>query len=90
VRVSIDALICQPHFWIVVIEAKRAEYSLKVGIPKALVICWLILFQKSLLLDLLQMVLSLFSTSSLDRIHPDMDFKHEFSLLNRGNSLYPL
>lgn len=36
VRGRIDILICLPHFWIVVIEAKRAEYSLKVGIPQAL------------------------------------------------------
>ncbi|NEN96320.1 MAG: restriction endonuclease subunit R, partial [Moorea sp. SIO3I7] len=36
VRGRIDILICQPQFWIVVIEAKRAEYSLKVGIPQAL------------------------------------------------------
>lgn len=36
VRGRMDILICKPQFWIVVIEAKRGEYSLKVGIPQAL------------------------------------------------------
>lgn len=36
VRGRIDILVFQPQFWILAIEAKRAEYSLEVGIPQAL------------------------------------------------------
>jgi len=32
----IDVLVFKPPFWVVVIEAKRAAYSLEVGIPQAL------------------------------------------------------
>jgi len=32
----IDVLVFNPPFWVVVIEAKRAAYSVEVGIPQAL------------------------------------------------------
>ena len=31
-----DVLVLMERFWVLVIEAKRAEFSLKVGIPQAL------------------------------------------------------
>ncbi|MBW4511692.1 MAG: restriction endonuclease subunit R [Scytonematopsis contorta HA4267-MV1] len=37
VRGKIDVLIFQPQFWILVIEAKKAEFSLEAAIPQALV-----------------------------------------------------
>ncbi len=37
VRGKIDILIFQPQFWILVIEAKKAEFSLEAAIPQALV-----------------------------------------------------
>ncbi|MEH2337661.1 type I restriction endonuclease [Nostoc sp.] len=36
VRGRIDILVFHPPFWVLVIEAKRAEYSLEVAIPQAL------------------------------------------------------
>ena len=36
VRGRIDVLVLQDQFWLLVIESKRAEFSLKVGIPQAL------------------------------------------------------
>jgi hypothetical protein len=36
IRGRIDILVLHPPFWVLVIEAKRAEYSLEVGIPQAL------------------------------------------------------
>jgi hypothetical protein len=35
-RGRLDVLVLQAQFWLLVIEAKRAEFSLKVGIPQAL------------------------------------------------------
>jgi predicted type IV restriction endonuclease len=35
-RGRLDVLVLQEQFWVLVIEAKRAEFSLKVGIPQAL------------------------------------------------------
>lgn len=37
VRGRIDMLVLKDQFWVLVIESKRAEFSLKVGIPQALV-----------------------------------------------------
>ncbi|MEH1834230.1 MAG: type I restriction endonuclease [Nostoc sp.] len=36
IRGGIDILVFHPPFWVLVIEAKRAEYSLEVAIPQAL------------------------------------------------------
>jgi Type I restriction enzyme R protein N terminus (HSDR_N) len=36
VKGRLDLLVFTPHFWILVIEAKSAQYSLEVGIPQAL------------------------------------------------------
>ena len=36
VRGRIDILVLKDQFWVLVIESKRAEFSLKVGIPQAL------------------------------------------------------
>jgi predicted type IV restriction endonuclease len=36
VRGKIDVLVWKDQFWVLVIESKRAEFSLKVGIPQAL------------------------------------------------------
>ena len=36
VRGKIDVLVIKKQFWLLVIESKRAEFSLKVGIPQAL------------------------------------------------------
>lgn len=36
VRGRIDVLVLKDQFWVLVIEAKRAEFSLKIGIPHAL------------------------------------------------------
>lgn len=36
IRGRIDILVFQPQFWVVVVEAKRADYSLEVAIPQAL------------------------------------------------------
>ncbi|MEH1768219.1 MAG: type I restriction endonuclease [Nostoc sp.] len=36
IRGRIDILVLNPPFWVLVIEAKRADYSLEVGIPQAL------------------------------------------------------
>ncbi|MEH2137105.1 type I restriction endonuclease [Nostoc sp.] len=36
IRGRIDILVLHPLFWVLVIEAKRAEYSLEVAIPQAL------------------------------------------------------
>ncbi|WP_375496675.1 type I restriction endonuclease [uncultured Nostoc sp.] len=36
IRGRIDILVFHPPFWVLVIEAKRADYSLEVGIPQAL------------------------------------------------------
>jgi hypothetical protein len=36
IRGKIDVLVLKEQFWVLVIEAKRAEFSLKVGIPQAL------------------------------------------------------
>jgi hypothetical protein len=36
VRGKIDVLVLKDRFWVLVIESKRAEFSLKVGIPQAL------------------------------------------------------
>lgn len=36
VRGRLDVLVLQEQFWVLVIEAKRAEFSLKVGIPQVL------------------------------------------------------
>jgi predicted type IV restriction endonuclease len=36
VRGRIDVLVLKEQFWVLVIESKRAEFSLKVGIPQAL------------------------------------------------------
>jgi predicted type IV restriction endonuclease len=35
-RGRLDVLVLQEQFWVLVIEAKQAEFSLKVGIPQAL------------------------------------------------------
>jgi hypothetical protein len=37
VRGKIDVLVFQPQFWVLVIEAKKAEFSLEAAIPQALV-----------------------------------------------------
>ncbi|MBF2065345.1 MAG: restriction endonuclease subunit R [Calothrix sp. C42_A2020_038] len=37
IRGKIDVLIFQPQFWVLVIEAKKAEFSLEAAIPQALV-----------------------------------------------------
>ena len=36
VRGRLDALVFTPQFWVLVIEAKRTQFSLEVGIPQAL------------------------------------------------------
>ena len=36
IKGKLDLLVYTPQFWILVIEAKRVEYSLEVGIPQAL------------------------------------------------------
>ncbi len=36
IRGRIDILVFHPPFWVLVIEAKRSQYSLEVGIPQAL------------------------------------------------------
>ena len=36
IRGRIDVLVLKDQFWVLVIESKRAEFSLKVGIPQAL------------------------------------------------------
>ncbi|MBW4673492.1 MAG: restriction endonuclease subunit R [Desmonostoc geniculatum HA4340-LM1] len=36
IRGRIDILVFNPPFWVLVIEAKRSQYSLEVGIPQAL------------------------------------------------------
>lgn len=36
IKGRIDVLVLQEQFWVLVIESKRAEFSLKVGIPPAL------------------------------------------------------
>ena len=36
VRGRIDVLVLKDRFWLLAIESKRAEFSLKVGIPQAL------------------------------------------------------
>ena len=36
IRGRIDVLVLKEQFWVLVIESKRAEFSLKVGIPQAL------------------------------------------------------
>ncbi len=88
VRGRIDILICQPQFWIVVIEAKRAEYSLKVGIPQALAYM--------LANPELQKPAFGFVTNGGEFIFIKLirknklqyAFSNQFSLLNRGNDLY--
>jgi hypothetical protein len=88
VRGKIDILICQPHFWIVVIEAKRAEYSLKVGIPQAL--AYMLAHPNP------EKPAFGFVTNGTESIFikltrqnkPKYSFSNEFSLLNRGNDLY--
>lgn len=37
IRGQIDVLVFKEQFWLLVIESKRAEFSLKVGIPQALI-----------------------------------------------------
>ncbi len=36
IRGRIDVLVLKEQFWVLVIESKRAEFSLKVGVPQAL------------------------------------------------------
>ena len=88
VRGRIDVLICQPQFWIVVIEAKRAEYSLKVGIPQAL--AYMLAHPNP------EKPAFGFVTNGTESIFIKLTkqntsqygFSNEFSLLNRGNDLY--
>ncbi|EGJ29731.1 MULTISPECIES: type I restriction endonuclease [Moorena] len=88
VRGRIDILICQPQFWIVVIEAKRAEYSLKVGIPQALAY---MLANPELEKPAFGFVTNGGEFIFLKLIRQDKlqyAFSNQFSLLNRGNDLY--
>ncbi|AOY80435.1 type I restriction endonuclease [Moorena producens JHB] len=88
VRGRIDILICQPQFWIVVIEAKRAEYSLKVGIPQALAY---MLANPELQKPAFGFVTNGGEFIFLKLIRQDKlqyAFSNQFSLLNRGNDLY--
>jgi len=88
VRGRIHVLICQPQFWIVVIEAKRAEYSLKVGIPQAL--AYMLAHPNP------EKPAFGFVTNGTESIFIKLTkqntsqygFSNEFSLLNRGNDLY--
>ncbi|NEO19656.1 MULTISPECIES: type I restriction endonuclease [unclassified Moorena] len=88
VRGRIDILICQPQFWIVVIEAKRAEYSLKVGIPQALAY---MLANPELQKPAFGFVTNGGEFIFIKLIRQDKlqyAFSNQFSLLNRGNDLY--
>ncbi|NEO15152.1 MULTISPECIES: type I restriction endonuclease [unclassified Moorena] len=88
VRGRIDILICQPQFWIVVIEAKRAEYSLKVGIPQALAY---MLANPELQKPAFGFVTNGGEFIFLKLIRQDKlqyAFSNQFSVVNRGNDLY--
>ncbi|NEO34917.1 MAG: restriction endonuclease subunit R [Moorea sp. SIOASIH] len=88
VRGRIDILICQPQFWIVVIEAKRAEYSLKVGIPQALAY---MLANPELQKPAFGFVTNGGEFIFIKLIRQDKlqyAFSNQFSVLNRGNDLY--
>ncbi|WP_229415286.1 type I restriction endonuclease [Moorena bouillonii] len=88
VRGRIDILICQPQFWIVVIEAKRAEYSLKVGIPQALAY---MLANPELEKPAFGFVSNGGEFIFIKLIRQNKlqyAFSNQFSVLNRGNDLY--
>jgi hypothetical protein len=50
IRGKIDVLVLQERFWVIVIESKRAKFSLEPGIRKLWLICWQTLTPKSLCL----------------------------------------
>ncbi len=88
VRGRIDILICQPPFWIVVIEAKRAEYSLKVGIPQALAYMLANPEPEKPAFGFVTNGTEFILIKLTKRDTPQYAFSNQFSLLNRGNDLY--
>ena len=95
VRGSIDVLIVQNQLWITVIEAKllelkKPEFSLTKAIPQALAY---MLAQPSREKPLFGMVLNgseFLFLKLAQRETPECGLSDLFSLLNRGNDLYPV
>jgi len=88
VRGKIDILICQPQFWITVIEAKRAEYSLKVGIPQALAYMMAHPQPEKPAFGLVTNGTEFIFIKLIQQATPRYSFSNEFSVLNQGNDLY--
>ncbi|NEO32049.1 MAG: restriction endonuclease subunit R [Symploca sp. SIO3C6] len=88
VRGRIDVLICKPEFWIIVIEAKRAEYSLKMGIPQALAYMLAHPDPEKPAFGFVTNGTEFIFIKLTKQNTPQYDFSNEFSLLNRGNDLY--
>jgi hypothetical protein len=88
VRGKIDILICQPQFWITVIEAKRAEYSLKVGIPQALAYMMAHPQPEKPAFGLVMNGTEFIFIKLSQQPTPHYSFSNEFSVLNQGNELY--
>ncbi|NER31834.1 MAG: restriction endonuclease subunit R [Symploca sp. SIO1C4] len=88
VRGRIDVLICKPEFWIIVIEAKRAEYSLKVGIPQALAYMLAHPDPEKPAFGFVTNGTEFIFIKLTRQNTPQYDFSNQFSLLNRGNDLY--
>ncbi|NET07459.1 MAG: restriction endonuclease subunit R [Symploca sp. SIO2B6] len=88
VRGRIDVLICKPEFWIIVIEAKRAEYSLKVGIPQALAYMLAHPDPEKPAFGFVTNGTEFIFIKLTRQNTPQYCFSNQFSLLNRGNDLY--
>ncbi|NEP02103.1 MAG: restriction endonuclease subunit R [Symploca sp. SIO2E9] len=87
-RGRIDVLTCKPEFWIVVIEAKRGEYSLKVGIRQALAYMLANPNPEKPTFGFVTNGTEFIFIKLSRQNTPQYDFSNEFSLLNCDNDLY--
>lgn len=90
VQGSIDVLVIQEQIWITVIEAKNSEFSLTKAIPQALAY---MLAQPDSEKPTFGMVLNGSEFLFIKMVYKDLPryaLSNTFSLLNRGNDLYPV
>ncbi|MEO1403545.1 MAG: type I restriction endonuclease [Cyanobacteria bacterium J06635_1] len=89
---SIDVLVIQQQLWVTVIEAKNSEFSLTKAIPQAL--AYMLAAPESPVFGMVTngsefLFLKVAHSTQADK-SPQYGTSDIFSLLNRGNDLYPV
>jgi hypothetical protein len=88
VRGQLDVLALFQEFWVVVIESKKAAFSLEVGIPQLLAYMLANLSADRPTYGLLMNGSSFLFVKLVKRETPQYAFSRWFSMFNPGNDLY--